>query len=162
MNALGNDYILRRSVCWDAWSMMQDVRQADLDEWAKSLKGGLQGHLWDSVLLSDEAWTVMDDRDRSCHLMYGVVGVGKGCPAITWMVATNRAQMDALWLCARLRPYYTEFFKQWPLTECFSAPENIVHHRWLQWLGYHHARTLSWGAYGHNFFHFKRDTRQHV
>lgn len=152
---VAGDYFLRPSIKDDAEAIIQDLRKADLEEWAKSVAGGVPENLLTSVVISAECYTIADWEGNDPQIMFGVVNIRPR--PVTWLLGTNRAQQDAWFLMAGSAGFVAEFFKRWPSTVCYSAPENTVHHRWLGWLGYTKARALPWGDHQAEFYEFIRE-----
>lgn len=149
---VGSAYILRATVHEDT---RIEPRMEDLQEWDKSIAGGVQENLLFSIRASAECYTVAGATDNVPHIIFGVC-LAKPIP-VTWMLASDVAQRDAVWITGALRPFYTGFFERWPRTVCYSAPENTIHHHWLKWLGYRHDRSLTWGDYRQEFYEFIKE-----
>lgn len=154
---LGQRYILRHSYIGDSYTVLRDLRQEDHVEWAASVPGGVEDNLWSSISGSAEAYTVADVEDDTAHIIFGVYP--KPEPT-TWLLGTNRGQVDCAWILYMCREFYTGFFDRWPNTVCYSHPLNEVHHRWLKWMGYSEVARVPWGPYRAEFIEFRRNQTQ--
>jgi hypothetical protein len=154
---LGDRYKLRYANRYDAYSVLRDLREADREEWNKSVLGGVRSNLAQSITQSAEAYTVVRREDDVAQVIFGVVDSKP--VQTTWLLGTNEGQRIAGSLSYSLHGFYSDLFFRHPHTRCYSDPGNEVHHRWLQWLGYKLIGTEPWGPYGDLFLLFDKDIR---
>jgi hypothetical protein len=150
----GERYVLRHSRPGDAFTILKDLRQEDRDEWDISVEGGVDVHLLGSIMGSAECYTVADTKDDSAHVIFGVFPLPE---PTTWMLGTNQGQVDCGWMLGMAREFYGDFFTRWPNTVCYSAPENAVHHRWLEWMRYRLIKATPWGPFGKLFYEYRKE-----
>lgn len=153
LSLLGGRYVLRRAAPNDAHTVLRDLRMDDWEEWELSIQGGVPANLENSILVSDECYTIADTRTGAAHIIFGVASQASG-PPTTWLLGTNSVEQDAAWLLLECRPFYLEFFSWWPHTVCYSAPHNVTHHKWLLWMGYRLAKVTPWGDAGLPFHEY--------
>lgn len=146
--------MLRPSYVGDAITVLSDLREDDRLEWLASCAGGAEENLADSIARSTECYTVSDADDLQAHIIWGVVADPE--PTV-WLLGTNQGQRDCGWILHECRSFVAEFFQRWPHTVCYSAPDNTVHHRWLQWMGFRFMRARQWGPFHHTFLEFRRE-----
>lgn len=143
-------FAIRRAIPRDA--DLIKCRSEDSDEWEASVLGGLD-HLKKSIEMSAECLTIHRGLDRP-HLIVGVVKSPHGGADITWMVMSENAAEHGLTIMRDFKPDMDGFFERWPNTQCVSYESNIVHHRWLRYIGYVEKGTIKSGPYDLNFKHF--------
>lgn len=149
---LGKNYMLRSTRKGDVAIL---PRAEDCREWEFSVQGGVAGNLEKSIQVSTECWTIAAAANGWPHIIFGVA---RAAPrAVTWLLASDIGQRDAWWLMGAMQEFTDGLFKRWPRTVCYSAVENTVHHRWLEWLQYKRTRSLPWGPYHHEFIEYIRE-----
>lgn len=154
-------FIVRPSKAEDAEAMIECARHEDALEWDASCTGGLKDNLaWSIAWCNNvgEAITVHDTQTGRPVLIGGAQPQASNIRRVlTWMVVAEGA--DTGWGLVLMKDYRDDlmgFFKRWPRTECFSDVRNVLHHRWLTYLGYDEVDRVPWGPHGKMFIQFKR------
>lgn len=154
MTVLGSTYILRPATVQDAKHLVPRLK--DIEEWDAVAKDGHK-LLAPCIAMSDEAWTIAERKAPWVpHMIFGVVTEGNLMPT-TWLTGSDLAERDAMWLLQNARPFMAEFFGRWPLTQCYPDSRNVVHHRWLKWLGYEFIEEVRMGHLNHPFFYYIKE-----
>lgn len=152
-------FLVRPANGLDALVMMDLARREDAAEWDASVEGGLKQLGWSVAWCAQygEAITVIDTHTTKPVLIGGAQPQSYDLNRIlTWMVVAEGGEEWGLVLMKEYREALDGFFRRWPVTECFSDSRNILHHRWLQYLGYELVEEVEWGALSYPFKHFKR------
>lgn len=151
-------FIVRESWSEDGYRMLRLARQADRKEWDASVLGGLTEHLVSSISFSKthgEAITV-EDTETGQPMMIGGAHPGDQGQVLTWLVLAEGCEQWGLAFMKDYREDLDGFFSRWPKTECFSDSRNLVHHRWLEFLGYQFRQEVLWGPYDLPFIHYRK------
>lgn len=122
-------------------------------EWDASIVGGVD-NLYRSIAVSKECYTVADTWGGVAHIIFGIVTEPE--PTV-WLLGTNQGQRDCAWILHECREFYTEFFQRWPSTVCYTAPENVVHHRWLRWMGFKFVQAAPRGDFAKPFYEYRKE-----
>jgi hypothetical protein len=150
---------MRRSIPYDARTILHDLRKDDVEEWAQSVSGGIE-NLLGEIQESAECWTC-HDQHQIAHVIAGVKVFrfpeeGDTKINISWMIGTNTAELHAVGLMKEFYSYYQGFFGRWPDTWCYTDVRNVVHHRWLAYWGYEVIREIPYGPNGAPFYEMRR------
>lgn len=154
MTRIGNDtYRLRPARVGDALDILERVRKVDLEEWEASASGGIL-HLPNAVKHAAECWCAYRTVTGSPEIIGGV-NTGDGDP-YAWLIGTDLAERDAWWMLNDTREFWEQLWQRWPTCQCWSDDRNMVHHRWLEWMGFRLLGTEPWGHLGLPFRHYAR------
>lgn len=150
-------FLVRRATLWDALEMLRCARHEDRVEWEASVEQGLAYLPWsvEWCATHGEALTVYDTKINNVALLAGAQPQEDG-RVLTWMVVAEGVEEWGLALMKDYKDYLDAFFQRWPHTECYSDSRNVLHHMWLQYLGYELIDEVGWGPHGFPFLHFKR------
>lgn len=148
----------RPAIPADIGSIAENLRQADKEEiQAASGKppGLILGH---SYLVSRPCMTLVG-RDGNPMGMWGVVPDGKYPEAgRIWLLGTDDLVEDSLNRVRFLREaghHLSSVAQRYQVLFNFMDARNVVHRRWLQWLGFVFvAEHPSYGAEGRSFLEF--------
>lgn len=152
---LGDTLLLRRATAEDALQILGDIRDEDVAEWEASVTGGI---FWleECLRTSDEAVTLADRASNVPLVIFGCHDKSP-LPADIWMVASvfGPARANVGWYLSI--DWINEFWDRWPDVHCNSHIHNVVHHRWLDWLGFERGTWVRpWGVKGEHFIYFRR------
>ena len=157
-------YALVTATAWDAMWLAKHARHADAAEWDASVEGGLT-HLKAIVEASREALTLKRPGRPEAYVMAGIgypetdEDLGKDKQPylpVTWMLAAEGfLEREGLHLMQNSKPYFEAFFKRHPVSECWSHVDNKLHHRWLEWMGYHLHSIGKWGWQDATFHQYR-------
>lgn len=151
---LGDSLELRPARLEDAELILEDIRDEDVEEWRASVNGGI---FWleDCLRTSTEAVTLCDRPSGRPLVLFGCHRRDEG-PSDIWMVASveGPARATVGWYLAK--EWIDAFWERWPDVHCNSHVSNVVHHRWLEWLGFWRGPQRPWGVLGHEFIYFRR------
>lgn len=127
--------------------IFSDVRVADRNEWY----AGSGSYAFESqvgLALRECPYTKMATIDGRPEVVWGA---WKG---ILWMFATNRAVRYAKTLHKALLPELDILQDQFDTLEAYPSVKNLVHIRWLEWLGFELTENGTTGPLGHKFYHY--------
>jgi hypothetical protein len=79
-----------------------------------------------------------------------------GLRGVGWAVATNAAADHAFTLHMELGHHIKHIMDRGDVVECFSDARNVVHHRWMEWLGFKKIGETRMGPALLPFFWFER------
>lgn len=152
---LGETLLLRRATADDALLILGDIRDEDVAEWEASVDHGI---FWleNCLLQSTEAVTLADRASDVPLVIFGCIDKSP-LPADIWMVASvfGPARANVGWYLSM--EWINEFWERWPDVHCNSHVNNLVHHRWLDWLGFERSPYVRpWGVKGEQFIYFRR------
>lgn len=153
----GTRFIVRPVLSGDAARMLKIVRHEDKVEWDCSVAGGL-GLLEACIMFSRTRGEAIMVEDTVTGLPMMIGGVQPGAPGqlLTWLVLAEGCETWGLTFMKDYRHDLDGFFSRWPRTECYSDARNVVHHRWLEYLGYRLHQEVLWGPYDYPFLHFRK------
>ena len=139
----------------DAERILEYIRQEDLEEWEASVEGGL---VWlpGSIADSTERVCLADAASDDPLVLFGVIDRGPDLPADIWMVASVFGPPRAVAAWHLAIDWIKGFWERWPDVHCWSDARNLVHHRWLEWLGFKCLHVASWGHKGLPFHYYRR------
>lgn len=135
-------------------------RQEDIDEWEASFDGGIEANLEDSIrssLIYGECLTVEDGASNLPLVIVGALPDAHGT-VHTWMVMAEGSEPKALAMMYHHKHEVDGFFERWPNTVCYSHEQNLVHHRWLLYVGYRRMEAVVAGPKNATFFTFVKGT----
>jgi hypothetical protein len=153
-------FFVRDAIEKDAISMQKVARLEDRQEWQISVVGDFQENLRQSIRhcrKHGEVKVVIDSVTFE-PMMLGGAQPQAHDPSIilTWLVVSHKCMAWALTFMKDYREDLEGFFGRWPKTECYSDSRNVVHHRWLRYLGYEEVEEVLWGPYDLPFLHFRK------
>lgn len=117
-----------------------DIRRADLMEWLAVLGETPAEHLaagdWYFARCA-----LSEAGEPLC--MWGTERDGS-----VWLVATNKAVPVALSIHRCLREEFQMLLEVAPEPHCWADSRNILHHKWLEWLGFEEVDEAPYGPLG--------------
>lgn len=139
--------------------MKRIVRHEDAREWSVSCVNGLD-QLEPSIMWCrkhGEAICVEDLKTAQPMMIGGAQPQTYDKSIIlTWLVLAEGCETWGLTFMKDYRHDLDGFFERWPKTECYSDARNVIHHRWLQYLGYELVAEVLWGHLDLPFLHFRK------
>lgn len=152
---VGESLILRNATEEDGVTILGEIRQEDIEEWNASIEGGICW-LRDSIRQSTEAVSLVDKATGHPIVIFGVIPRDR-LPTDIWMVASVFGPPRAMVAWHLCIDWIEGFWRRWPDVHCWSDARNLVHHRWLEWLGFQRGpRDRPWGHLGLPFHYYRR------
>ena len=130
--------------------VLDDIRPADLREWYAA-SGRYFFECLPDAFQSDICRVALDPSGKPLCFWGGSSGQ-------LWLFATNAAERQALSLHKVLVPNLRELEVAWPVLTALADARNVVHHRWLRWLGFEALSELPFGPFGLPFIMFVKET----
>lgn len=149
-------FIFRPSRLGDSHTMVP--RQEDIEEWDASFAGGIKANLEDSIrssLIYGECLTVEDGDSNLPLVIVGALPDAHGT-VHTWMVMAAGSEPKALAMMYHHKDEVDGFFERWPNTVCYTHHKNLVHHRWLAYVGYRVTGVNRAGPLSELFYQFTK------
>ena len=149
-----SDPYVRRSTLADCTELAAKMRQEDVQEiWhlnrVKPLDALLSGLAW------PYCYTVV--HREKVVAMFGVGGYGRqGYP---WMLASEGLKDIRKSFVRECRKYVAEMASHYPVLSNVAWSKNVVHIKWLQWLGFTLGEALPCGPDRELFVHFRKETQ---
>lgn len=136
--------------------ILDDIRAADLREWAAGTGSADLVDGLDRVFQEDRYAKAACDESGMALCMWGVDNLPDGSGWV-WLFATNRAVPLFLPIHRHLKSELGAILSRWPTLHAYSDARNLLHHRWLGWLGFTYGREVPLGPFGLPFKHYTKE-----
>lgn len=151
------DLQIREVEAGDAEMLVENMRQADMDEVRAITTRPLTTVVQDTIDLSSFARTAMINGEIAC--IWGVCPVSllnsHGAP---WLLSTPVIEKHPLLFLRRCKPYIERFKKSYKFMDNHVDVRNKVAVHWLKWLGFEFDEAAPWGVEGRDFYRFSMRT----
>lgn len=137
----------------DVELMLDDIRQADIDELLASSGETAETCLYKGLCVSTHVWVGLIDEVPIC--MFGVsprsLLTGQGHP---WMIGTNRLDKNARTFVRYCREQVAIMGESYQYLDNWVDARNTRAIRWLRWLGFTIEPAVEYGVESRPFHHF--------
>jgi hypothetical protein len=106
-----------------------DIRRADMAEWFAGTGELFHVGAIEAVESSEVSKVALDEGGRPLVFWGGTGGR-------VWLFASEIAVPRSLSLHRILRPWLDDLHGRWPLIYAVADKRNVVHHKWMRWLGF--------------------------
>lgn len=127
-------YVREASVL-DAIRLAPRLRQEDKDEIKAASGHSPEAALVEGVFVSDPCWTVFSDEDEPI-VMFGVAPSFVEDVGSPWLLAAPEVEKIAIPFLRGGFAYLKQMHERYPLLFNFADARNVVHLKWLRWLGF--------------------------
>lgn len=142
---------VRKPTCLHLKEVLHDIRPADMAEWYAGT-GSLFGTAAQVAITDSEFARVALDETDTPLCFWGGNG-GK-----MWLFATKSAERRALSLHKILAVHLEEVEERWGLLSALADGRNVVHHKWLRWLGFEELAEIDIEPFGLPFKMFVKES----
>ena len=138
----------------DLRKVLHDIRRADMEEWYAGTGQLFQFSALQAILGKDFKRVALKDDVPLCFWGASAApGEGRG---MIWLFATNSAKNSWLRLNRVLRPNLDDLHSEFGDLSAYADVRNVVHHKWLLWLGFVERETVNLGPLNMPFKHFHK------
>jgi len=133
---------VRRSIVPDVSVIARDMRPEDRDEvWAAA---GVTPHraLMLGYLQSTECFTIYEGETGRQVAMFGHCVMEKGVSSTIWLLASTHLVPHKWTFLRESRKWLDHIHAQSPLLYNVVDQRNVMHLRWIEWLGFRFIRVI--------------------
>tara|TARA_R100001082_G_C4330102_1_gene145199 strand:+ start:555 stop:1016 length:462 start_codon:yes stop_codon:yes gene_type:complete len=148
--------IVRQSIIPDCYSIAPRMREADKKEVSALGRKDTLSPLLDGFVQSYCCYTLVDKQNIP-HAMFGC------CPskefpnmASIWLLGTDDIFTYRMSFLKLSKKYLKIISEPYNLVFNIVHKDNVVHIKWLQWLGFSFLRKISYGENNEHFYEFAR------
>lgn len=146
---------VRKPTTGDLRRVLPDVRQADMEEWYAGTGQLFHFSALQAILSKGFRKVALEDGLPLCF--WGADAVpGEDRKGVVWMFATNHAKVRWLRLNKVLRPNLEDLHEEFGELSAYADCRNVVHHKWLLWLGFERREVVRFGPLNMPFQLFHR------
>lgn len=150
---------IRNATYSDCLELAPNLRSEDKDEVWESNNALPEEALIASLKASDRAYVVVLNDEIVC--MYGVAKTGYKDLGIPWMLGTNKLKRVPKEFLERTREIIADFSGEYEVLANYVWSRNIVHIRWLEWLGFTIVLTpVNLGRNQETFYYFYKNQKE--
>lgn len=146
---------VRKATEADAHSLASRLRQADLLELSALNMGTPSEVLAEGVRVSSKCLVAVDDDDQP-QIIFGVNPSHSPSEGWVWMVASDDLEKHWRQVLRESRLWLSYLTEGYASTGNIVHSQNIIHIKWLRWLGYAFYADVQFN--GHTFHAFSQTT----
>lgn len=147
----------RRTILPDIHQIAADMRPEDIAEAQAALGEAPHKALFRGYIVSTECYTVFHEQSRKPLAMFAYQITEPKVSATVWLLAANGLLDHRMEFARKSRAWVSYFQTKAPLLYNMVDQRNILHIRWLDWVGFKFVRVIpEWGKGRLPFVEFAR------